>query len=105
MVKSIEMALRTDDKATLQSSLENIDEALSQVILARSQVGSRSMVLNNSLETLQKGKVDAQAQISNLEDADAFKVISDINKTESTLQATLATSGKMMQSSLMDFIR
>lgn len=104
-VRSVESALRADDKVGLQNSLEVIDDAISQVILARSHVGARSMALNSSLETLQKGKVDAHAQISNLEDADAFKVISDINKTESTLQATLATSGKMMQSSLMDFIR
>ncbi len=105
MVKKIEIALRTDDKVGLQNSLEKVDSAISQVVLARSHIGSRAMVLNSSLETLQKGKVDAYAQISNLEDADAFKVISDINKSESTLQATLATSGKMMQKSLMDFLR
>lgn len=105
MVKKIGVALRTDDKTSLQNALEKIDDAISQVVLARSQVGSRDMALSGSLETLQKGKVDANDHISKLEDADAFQVVSDINKTESTLKATLATSGKMMQDSLMDFIR
>lgn len=105
LVKKVEISLKTDDKISLQNTLEQIDDAISQVVLARSQVGARSMALNNSLETLQKGKVDGNGHISNLEDADAFQVVSDINKTESTLKATLATSGKMMQDSLMDFIR
>ena len=56
-------------------------------------------------ESLQKAKVDSQAQISNLEDADVFKVVSDINKTESALKATLETSGKLIQPSLMEFLR
>lgn len=105
VLKKMEASLLTNDKGGVQDSLDRLDAALSQVILGRSQVGSRSMVLDNSLETLQKQKVDAQGQISNLEDADAFEVISEMNKTEGTLKATMQTSGKLIQPSLMDFIR
>lgn len=104
-VKKIKIALSAGDKNSIQDNLEVVDEAISQVILTRAQVGARVMALGNMTQTLQKGNVDSQIAISSLEDVDAFKVISDINKTESTLQATLQTSGKLMQPSLMEFLR
>ncbi len=105
IMKSFEISLRTNDKAGVQESLDQIDEALSQVVLTRAQVGSRGMRLDSLMHTLEKNKVDNQTNISALEDADIFATVSDINKTESTLQATLATSGKLIQPSLLDFLR
>lgn len=105
VLKDLDTALRANDKGMVQQSLDDLDEALSQVVMARAQVGSRSMALDNVMATLQKAKVDNQMNISEMEDADVFKTVSDINKTESTLQATLQTSGKLIQSSLLDFLR
>lgn len=104
VLEGLEISLRANDKAGVQDSLEEIDKALSQVVLARAQVGSRSTVLENYAQTLEKAKVDNQISISQLEDADIFSTVSDINKTESTLQATLQTSGKLVQKSLLDFL-
>lgn len=105
VIKRFDGALRTNDKEVIQDLLNEIDSALSQVVMARAQVGSRSMSLDNALQTLQKVTVDNQVLISEMEDADIYKTVSDINKTESTLQATLQTSGKIMQPSLLDFLR
>lgn len=104
VMKSLEISLRANDKEGVQETLDQIDQALAQVVLARSQVGSRSTVLENYSQTLEKAKVDNQITISQLEDADIFATVSDINKTEGTLQATLQTSGKLIQKSLMDFL-
>lgn len=101
----LEVGLRTDDKDLIRGSLDHLDEAIAQVIMARSQVGARVMALNSAAETLEKAKVDTLGSISQLEDADAFKVISDINKVENSLNATLASSGKMIQRSLLDFLK
>jgi flagellar hook-associated protein 3 FlgL len=100
-----ETALRTNDKSGIQDSLNLLDQAIEQVVLTRAQVGSRSQTLDHSMQTMERSKVDNQIAISTLEDADIYATVSDINKTESTLQATLQTSGKMIQKSLMDFIR
>lgn len=103
-LNKLEVALVTDDKMGVQESLDRIDDALQQVVVARTSLGSRIMSIDNTLNSLHTNVVDNKATISQLEDADAFEVISDINKTESSLQATLQTSGKLMQKSLMDFI-
>lgn len=105
LVKDLEVALRTNDKAAVQDSLDHLDDGLNQVILTRAQVGSRGTMLDNFMQTIEKAKVDNQIAISQLEDADIFSTVSDITKTESTLHATLQTSGKLIQPSLLDFLR
>lgn len=105
VLKDLEISLRTNQKAGVQDSLNHLDDALSQVVLTRAQVGSRGMALDNYMGSLEKAKVDNQIAISSLEDADIFSTVSDITKTESTLQATLQTSGKLIQPSLLDFLR
>ncbi len=103
-IKNLETSLMADDKEGVQDTLDRLDDALQQVVLARTQLGSRVTTIDNSLSSLHSQSVDTKSTISQLEDADAFEVISDINKNESTLNATLQTSGKMIQKSLMDFI-
>lgn len=105
IVEKMYISLNTNDKTGIQNAIEDMDRAISQVVMARAQVGSRSMALDNARETLQKAKVDNQVLISDMEDADIFQTVSDMNKTESALQATLQTSGKLMQPSLLDFLR
>lgn len=105
ILQDFQTGLLANDKNSIQESLDLLDEALAQVVLARSAMGSRVMTLNSGMETLQKGQVDAKALASNLEEADTFELVSDLNKTESTLKASLETSGKLIQPSLLDFLR
>lgn len=104
-IKGLEIALKTNDKAAIQDSLETLDQALNQVVLARSEVGSRIMGLNHTMDSLQKAVVDNKVLASSLEDADVFQVVSDINKTDATLRATLETSGKLIGPTLLDFLK
>ncbi|MCB0368086.1 MAG: flagellar hook-associated protein FlgL [Bdellovibrionales bacterium] len=105
VLTGLETSLRTNDKRGIQESLDLIDQAASQVVLARSEAGARIMTVNGTLDSLQKAIVDNKAMASEMEDADVFQVVSDINKTDSALKATLDISGKMVQTSLLDFLR
>ncbi len=105
VVRDFMISLNTNDKEGIQNVLEPLDDALNQVVLTRSQVGSRSSALDSYLASVERQKVDNKVAISQLEDADIFSTVSDINKAESTLQATLETSGKMIQPSLLQFLR
>jgi flagellar hook-associated protein 3 FlgL len=105
VLSDLETGLRANDKESVQESLDRVDEALSQVVLSRAQLGSRVATMQSTLESLQKGQVDSKGLASSLEDVDTYELVSDINKNESTLKATLATSGKLIQPSLLDFIK
>lgn len=105
VVKDFEVSLKTNDKEGIQDSIDRLDQALSQVILNRAQVGARIQHLNKTQESLQKSLVDNKSLASQMEDADLFQVVSDITKTDSALKATLETSGKILQPSLLDFLK
>ncbi|PIS12144.1 MAG: flagellar hook-associated protein 3 [Bdellovibrio sp. CG10_big_fil_rev_8_21_14_0_10_47_8] len=104
-LRNFEIALKTNDKVEVQSSVDELDAALTQVVNTRAQVGSRVTSLNSAYDSLQKSILDQKGTASQLEDADLFEVVSDMNKTDSTLKATLETSGKVMNMSLLDFLR
>jgi flagellar hook-associated protein 3 FlgL len=103
--KDLSNGLRANDTVAIQGTLERLDTALEQAILLRAQVGSRTASLENTTESLVKTKIDDSALLSSIEDADAFEVFTDITKNENTLKATLQTSGKLIQPSLLDFLR
>lgn len=105
VLKGFEIALRTNDKQGIQDSLDILDQAISQVVLTRSQVGARVSSVNNTMDSLQKAILDNKTTASQLEDADVFQVMSDMNKTDAALKATLETSGKLIQTSLLDFLK
>jgi flagellar hook-associated protein 3 FlgL len=105
VLNDLEIGLKSNDKQSVQDTLERIDDAISQVVTSRAELGSRASTLQNATDSLTKGQIDAKTLASNLEDVDTFELVSDINKTESTLKATLATSGKLIQPSLLDFIK
>lgn len=105
LLQDIETAMQTNDKSALQDSVDDLDEALSQVIMSRAELGARVNTVDANIDSIQKLNVDAKGVASQLEDADQFEVISDITRTEGTLKATLQTSGKLIQPSLLDFLR
>ena len=105
VLQDLEVSLRTNFKEGVQDSLDRLDEALAQVVLARSEVGSRLATLNSATENLTKGVVDSKALASSMEDVDTFELVSNLTKSESTLKASLDSSSKLIQPSLLDFLR
>lgn len=104
-VKRLEISLRSDDTKGIQNSLDLIDSGINQVVMSRAELGSRLNAVNNNIETLQKNHLDNKILVSRFEDADAFEVYSSLNQAESNLQAALQTSGRLIQPSLLDFLR
>lgn len=104
-IMGLEAALRTNDKLGIQDSLETLDQALNQVNLARAEVGGRTNQLLATSESIQRAIVDNKAYNSQIEDADVFQVMTEINKSNQTLEATLSTSQKFLSQSLLDFLR
>lgn len=105
VIRDLNIAAKTNDKTAVHDNLEILDQALNQVVMARAEVGARVNALNMTFEGLQKSALDNKAITSQLEDADMFQVVSDINKTDSTLKATMESSSKLINQSLIDFLR
>lgn len=105
LLRSLNVALKANDKIAIQEALEPLDQALSQINLVRAEVGGRINQLNAAADGIQKSVVDNKTLTSQLEDADLFKTMSDLAKTDTTLKGTLETSNRLLSRSLLDFLR
>lgn len=105
LIRGLDIALKTNDKLTIQDALEPIDQALNQINLVRAEIGGRVNQLTAASEALQKAGVDNKTLTSQIEDADLFQTMSDLSKTDTTLKGTLETSSRMLNTSLLDFLK
>jgi flagellar hook-associated protein 3 FlgL len=105
ILRNLGIGLQTNDKEQIQNSLEPLDQALEQIVHARAKLGARSQNLQATMESIQKQNIDTKVLESNYEDADTFELFTDIKKAQTALDATLSTSGKIIQPSLLDFLK
>jgi flagellar hook-associated protein 3 FlgL len=105
VIRALHGGLATNDTTAIQESIERIDEAFNQVVMARSQIGSRVSTLANTLDTVTRGSLDSKTMVSNIEDVNTYELFSDMNKNENTLKATMESSGRLLKPSLLDFLR
>lgn len=104
-LRDLEIGLNANDKRVVQNSLDELENAFNQINMARGELGSRLSSLNTGLETLQKMNIDAKATQSEIEDVDMYDLVNNLSKTQNQLEASLTTSGKMLQTSLLDFLK
>ncbi len=105
VLADLETGMVANDKAAIQDAIDKIDGAMDQIVHARAKVGSRVMNLQNTVDSLQKASVDEKAKQSTIEDVDAYEIFSSLSQNESTLKATMSASAKILQPSLLDFLR
>ncbi|WP_116115114.1 flagellar hook-associated protein FlgL [Austwickia chelonae] len=93
------------DQAKLQADLADLDKAAEKLSSASSTVGARVNRLN-AMEDL-NGRLDDGAAIalSKVEDVDFIKAAMDLNIQSNAYNAALQASAKIIQPSLMDFLR
>lgn len=85
-------------------ALRDLDQANDNILRVRSMIGSRM----NELESLDSMNQDLQLQyqqtLSNLQDLDYAKAISDLTRKQTDLQAAQQSFAKISQLSLFDYI-
>jgi len=88
-----------------QSTIAQIQGGLQSLTEAQATVGARENRLANA-KTSQQNLVDAnQRLLSQLEDVDMPTAITELAQAQTTYQATLAVTAKVMQTSLMDYLK
>jgi flagellar hook-associated protein 3 len=98
-------ALERNSPEELNLALETFDGALNRVLVERSDVGARVNRAEVSQTRLTSFELQVTSQLSNVEDADITKVITDMTAAESVYQSALASAARMLQPSLIDFLK
>jgi flagellar hook-associated protein 3 FlgL len=105
LMRGLDAALKTNDRESIQDTLEPLDQALNQINLARAEIGGRVNQLNATVDGIQKTLIDNKTVNSQLEDADLFQVMTELNRTDAALKGSLESSHKLMSMSLLDFLK
>ncbi len=98
-------ALSVDDGPTVRNLIGNIDDAHAQITNAFGDLGGRQSRLEATRNQLLDVQINLDEQVSRLGDADLAEVISQFNQAEVALQAGLQAGARVMQNSLLDFLR
>ena len=96
--------LRTDPTA-LGADLDRLDTALQRMRTAVADVGTRYGRVEQAAQTAKDVTLDLQASLSDVENVDLAKATVDLQLQEVAYQAALATTGRVLQPTLLDFLR
>jgi flagellar hook-associated protein 3 FlgL len=93
------------DSVALSADLDKLDGVLRSMRTAVADVGTRYGRLERAAQTAKDVTVDLQASLSEVENVDIAKATMDLQLQEVAYQASLATTARVLQPSLLDFLR
>jgi flagellar hook-associated protein 3 FlgL len=98
-------ALQAGDGTAVRAMISDLDSVHRQVTNAYGALGSREKMLEMVSNQLAGVKMNLDEQASQVEDADLTQVITEFTSAQTALEAGLHAGGKVMQMSLLDFLR
>ncbi len=98
-------ALRNDDQEGTSMLLQNLDDAMQNLLNHRAAVGARAIRLEGTHARLSDLDLGFTKLLSEVEDADISKLITDLATYENNYRASLIASAKIIQPTLLDFLR
>lgn len=104
-LRALENAMLTDNPQIIQGLLERIDSSVERVIAFRTEIGALTNTISNAETNIEKTKLLNEAHKSKIEDADVSELFGDLQKEQNVLKATYNASSKLMNQSLMDFLK
>ena len=106
LLDKVSAALRNPDPTVSVSvHLGAIDDHLTTIIGARAEAGARHSRIETAGSSLVTQKGTLEAQRVQLEDVDLATVILDLKLQEVAYQAALSVTARVIQPTLMDFLR
>lgn len=102
---ALRVGLMTNDIDLIRSTLDPLDAITTRIISSRAQIGARLQGIDSAISNMSRaGVFNAELQ-SSIEDSDLIQVVSDMAKEETVLKASLEASNKLIQPSLLDFLK
>lgn len=104
-IQNLRIGLLTGDLDTIRGTLDRFDQIYGKLVSTRAKIGSRVQSLASTGQALERHNLTNSQLTSNLEDADMAQVVSDMAKEETVLRSALQSSNKLIQPTLMDFLK
>lgn len=98
-------AINNDDKDALSSLLGDIDEQLNNLLRVEAGLGARMNRVELTANRLDDDNVNFTSLMSKNEDVDIAEAIMNLMNEENVYNASLATGARVIQPSLVDFLK
>jgi flagellar hook-associated protein 3 FlgL len=98
-------AIKDNDHSGLEAGLKNLDSAHELLKSALSDVGARYNRIEQMKQSADDHLLSVSSQLSDIEDVDLPKAIMELQIQQTSYQAALAATAKVIQPSLIDFLR
>jgi flagellar hook-associated protein 3 FlgL len=105
VLQNISDNIRSGDGEALAGSLKDLDTASDLMKNTLSGVGARYNRIEQMKQSALDRSLSVSAQLSDVEDVDLPKTIMDMQLQQTAYQAALASAAKVIQPSLIDFLR
>ena len=105
VLQNISDSIRSGDTDALNDNLQKLDSASDLMKNTLSDVGARYNRVTQMKQSAQDRLLSITSQLSDVEDIDLPKTIMDMQLQQTSYQAALAASAKVIQPSLIDFLR
>ncbi|MGD6878734.1 flagellar hook-associated protein FlgL [Bacillus infantis] len=94
-----------EDSSEIGGYLEKVDKYIDQMLAGRAKIGAKQNRIELMDDRLQQQEVFSTRILSDNEDVDMEKVIMEMTTQESVHRAALSVGSRIIQPSLMDFLR
>ena len=101
----LEAALESGDQDNLTEFIDEIDTGLQGFLTSRSEIGARMNRLEFMEERIDNQEVMSKRIMSDNEDVEFEKVVMDLKAQEAIHTAAMAVGARIIQPTLMDFLR
>ncbi|MDI6604617.1 MAG: flagellar hook-associated protein FlgL [Thermoanaerobacteraceae bacterium] len=105
MMDNLKTALTAGDHQAISNMISNIDKEMENVLAIRADAGAKSNRIDLTKNRLQSDNYNFTTLLSKNEDADMAHVITNLQMDENVYRASLAAGAKIIQPSLIDFLR
>jgi len=97
--------IRANDNTSLDTDLTSLDKAHDLLKSTLSDVGARYNRVTQMKQSAEDHLLSVSSQLSDIEDVDLPKAIMELQIQQTSYQAALAATAKVIQPSLIDFLR
>lgn len=104
-IENLRMGLLTGNLEVVRGTLDRFDQIYTKLVSTRAKLGSRLQGLHSTQQAIERHNITNATLSSKLEDADLAQVATDLGREETVFRSSLASSKRLIQPTLLDFLK
>jgi flagellar hook-associated protein 3 FlgL len=102
---ALRVGLLTNDTVTIRDTLDRLDEIIKNTVTTRAKLSARVQGIDAAIGATQRADNQNAELATQLEDADYAELWSNMAKEETVLRSSLHAAQKLIQPTLLEFLR